>query len=909
MVNIANLFNTLEAILGSYPFLLLVFTCFFILKAYIITCLVGFSLTAPKTNRALFFLICVLLASMTDNCAWILKLVRTLFLPAIDFRIYTLCIRLAWAFLAVQYQALALFIESLVEQKFTLKKYHLPFLIISSCFFLFFTGLGIVNFNCLKSVDRPQIEFLMQKIAILYVLFPLILTAVFITIRKLDDKRLPRILTKQIKILIISFLAPYWLSDFLQIYPFHFSYTWITNSYTFVSISNILLIYTVYYCSRKVMGLRFLNLKGHVAQPSIDFNFMETFKTTLEQFSRVTSEQELNHITQGFFKESFGMPLNKTNLYIRKIHAKKEHPNPFLDDSNQIVTLVEGFIGAHDQLMYQAIKKHKILIYDELTFSNFYERQDERSMLIAFLDSINADLFLPIYQKERLTGYIITDRLARLNIFYGDVERDEMLVFASYLNNIINLLENRNLDTLIAQEKSLNEELYRKHQEINQYKESIRSFLRNSTQKSTGIIFYKNRHFIFGNQVAKEMIRININMQEGHPLTKALKRVAQQVEAYKAPQTQFAKDTQGNTLILSGVPNLESNNVIITVSYPEISDIIKKQIDMLKDPSERDYLLYLETTKSGKLINQLIPSCGETFLNFKIELLKISLSKKAIVLNMPDQDLMPTVELLHHISLRERLHTLDLHSPSQNFDIAMKLFGINPIFGLTNQERPLLEKLNNTGTLFIKNIDFIDLETQKYLAEFIRYGVYRTFKSEQKESSNVRIICSTSKNLQHLVQEGLFAQELFNELKQTTLVMPSLTTLPEKELNNLADGFTEQAVRTQTFKNLLTLTNKDKSKLAQKRPASLQELKTKVQHILMHKSKQNDLYQETQFESVYEMNDPELDTIKNLGKYALKDQKAMQLLWDKFQNQNKIALFLGVNRSSVNRRCKMYNLK
>ena len=54
-----------------------------------------------------------------------------------------------------------------------------------------------------------------------------------------------------------------------------------------------------------------------------------------------------------------------------------------------------------------------------------------------------------------------------------------MLVFASYLSNIINLLQNRNLEMLIQQEKELKEELYSKHQEINQYKESIRSFLRN----------------------------------------------------------------------------------------------------------------------------------------------------------------------------------------------------------------------------------------------------------------------------------------------------------------------------------------------------------------------------------------------------------------------------------------------
>jgi hypothetical protein len=52
----------------------------------------------------------------------------------------------------------------------------------------------------------------------------------------------------------------------------------------------------------------------------------------------------------------------------------------------------------------------------------------------------------------------------------------------------------------------------------------------------------------------------------------------------------------------------------------------------------------------------------------------------------------------------------------------------------------------------------------------------------------------------------------------------------------------------------------------------------------------------------------ELVAAARLGKKALQDERVMVMLWNKFQNQNKISVFLGVNRSSVNRRCKEYNL-
>src|SRR5207237_8781195 len=112
-----------------------------------------------------------------------------------------------------------------------------------------------------------------------------------------------------------------------------------------------------------------------------------------------------------------------------------------------------------------------------------------------FLDGIKHDIFLTIYENEKLMAYIIIDRQARIEKFYSNVESDEFIVFGSYLGNIINLLQNKSLDVLIEQEQRLRNEVYHTHQEIEQYKESIRSFLRADKTKNIGIIFYKNRQF------------------------------------------------------------------------------------------------------------------------------------------------------------------------------------------------------------------------------------------------------------------------------------------------------------------------------------------------------------------------------------------------------------------------------
>lgn len=904
------LFHYFDAIFSYLPFLFTVTILSFTSKIYFLANLILQShKTIPNNKRPWFLLVLVLVSAMIVDTAWIVLLVKLLWVPFLDDRIFFFVLRLSWGFFAVQYQALMLFIENLIEESQKINIRQKLFIALSFIPFVFSIFLAFFNINCKQGQDRPDIEFLMRTSENIYLLLILVPICLTITLWKLRTKDLPKILKSQLKIFIPALIVPVWLLDILQMFPLAFSPTWITNSYSAVTLTTILLTMAFFFCARRVVALRFLNFREHV-ESLARFNFIDGFKDVLEQLSHATSTAELRHITQTLFKESFGIPLTKTKLFVRKISDAEKivTDNTILHGDSRIVSLVENFMSTQQTGIHAYIFAKKILIYDEIAFSNFYEQSNESQAIISFLESIDADIFLPIYEKQNVIAYIIVDRHARPDRLYGNVEHDEMLVFSSYLGNIINLLQTRNLPQLIKQEKELKEEIYHKHQEIHQYKESIRSFLRTNQQREIGILFYKNRHFVFGNKAAKDLIHININTQEGHALTRALKQVTRHVEDYKTPYTTFAQDKDGNKLVLAGVPHLEQSTVIITVYHPEIADIIKKQIDLLQDPSKWDYLLYLETTQSGKLINQLIPASGEKLLNFKIALLKVALSKKAILLEMPTEDLHAAVEIIHHISLRQTIYTLTLQGPVRNQDTAIKLFGINPLFGMPQSSKPLLDQLHETGTLFIENVHFLDMETQEYLAEFLRYGMYRIFKSDQKVASNVRVICSTNQNLHTLTQEGSFSKSLLNELKQSTVTMPSLLTLSEDELSTLAEGFIEQAVKTQDLKNMLELTDKEKSRLAHHRPVSLQELKDKIQQLLVNKSVKNNIFSETQFDPAYHLSDPQLIEAARLGKHALRDPRLMAMLWDKFKSQAKIATFLGVNRSSVNRRFKDFKL-
>lgn len=863
-------------------------------------------------RRSCILLILVLVGGILSDFSWSLIVIRAILFPALSHSFCLFSIRIAWAFAIVQYHAIALLIESLIEKKlFGIRQKIL--IGISSVFFVALIVLIVLSLTT-HYAFQSHIEIFITKILSQYGLFPLILLSLAITISKLHTYDIPRLLKIQVKVFIKTTIVPFIiLENAAYIYPLSIIRSYGDNKYAFSSLATIILVYSIFYCTRQVIGLRFLNFKSHVETATGSFPLINNFRVVLEQFGTVTNARELVHITKTFFEQSFNIYPHKTHLYLHLPTGQDEPPAQ--PDQREI--MVEHFLELHhpSSESQPLFKSGEAFFLDDLAFDDFYNVNHKPDML-QLMYALDADIFIPIMDKEQLIAYIIIDRGSRANDtrgkneLYDETEHDYMIVFSDYLGNIISLLRDESFDQLLHQKKTLEEDVFLRHQEMNQYKESMQSFIKSSNGREIGIIFYKNSRFVLGNKCARDFIPIDLNLHSGHPITKQLKKIAQQIYEYKTPQTCLITGQDGEKMVVSGIPNLEHNNIIITLHHPEISDLLRKKTELLNDPQDWGFFLCLETTKMGNLVDQFIPGYGEVLLNFKVKLLKASLGKKAVLLDVCTDDLIPLVELIHSISLREHLHTVTLYEPVTSPELAIKIFGINSLLVTPSQERPLLEKLNHNGTLFIQNIHFLDLETQEYLAEFLRYGMYRKLKSDHKTHSDVRIICSTNKNIYSALQEGTFSKNLFEELQSTTLTMPSLATLATEDLSELVDVIVKQTTAHAHMGPLMCLTEREKQKLLNAHIPSLYELRSKIKNICVEKAKHETLNPETQeppqlFQAAQtSVVDEELLEAVQLGRHALKDKRIMGILWKKFQNQNKIAMFLGVNRSSVNRRCK-----
>lgn len=896
--------------LDHFLFLVLGEITSLILKAIFFAQLAWIFVNQKKNTRYLLSgLLIVILCEIANDIAWLIHIGHYNF-HEVSFEIRTFVIRLAWILCVIEYQTLALFIEQLSQRtriKFQFR--HLASLSLTFSLCAYYIVLAIFNFHVTSNSDRPWFELISLKVVNLAYIHVLVLPAVFIAYRRLQQKKLPNILHQQLKTFIYFLVLPKLVLEFLNNNPLEQIFSFSTpiipkGNYALLSFSTILMTYAVYFCSKRMMGLRFLNIKEHVEE-QYSFSFIDNFKDVLEQLGLVTNIIELKHITQSFFESAFDLPKSRVRVLLRKTDKAADLQDEFIAHD---IKQIENFINLD---LYGSISKHlrqeKIYIRDELEFTHFYDSQDRIGAILQFLSAIDADVFIPIYEKQSIIGCIIIDHDARPGHLYNTTERDEMVIYASYLGNIINLLLNRTLDSLVAQEKELREELFNKHQELNHLKESMNTLLQRNDERSYGLIYYKSKKFSAGNQTTQELLGYDVSTDADNRVQRIIRKMVKQVIEYKTSQVLYTENLEGKRLKLTALLSPDSYHVLVLCETPSFNEHIAPLVRSLKNPSDWDYLLYLETTPSGQLINQLIPSNSKTTLDFKINLMKIALNKKATLLQLPEEDIVPTVELIHHINLRKKLEILSINEPEKDQSWAIKLFGVNPLLS-DEQHESILERLHTSGTLFINNIHNLSLETQELLAEYLRTGYFKILRSDRKVAAHVHFMCASPKNLSQLVDKKLFSNALYNQLSTMTLSLPTLLTLPEEEITLLAEQYAQQAVKSKALTPLFDLTDKDKNYLLEQRPISLHALKELVLELVQNKGQQTKASTNDLFDPAYGVTDPKVVAAIRLGKHALKDQQSLFVLWQTFKSQTKIATLLGVNRSSVNRRCREYNL-
>ena len=874
------------------------------IKSYLLYFSSKYAINSKQFNAAFFTFLLIIIGTILEDAAWALKLLRTLkYLD--NYCLVIFSIRMAWVFCIIHYQALINFSNLLIP--FSYKNIFLNILAkiseytvltISTACSLIFLFLAFFKYH-LTAQPRFQFDFVPFKlidinneidlihsvywylIAITFINFLLLAWKLYFANNK--QIKVPSLVRKQVKILAIGIIAPRLFSEFIQAYQFsyHKNATLVQPLYC---LSCILSIVMFYFCIKRILGLRLLNFSSQI-NLSNKSKFIDELKISLEQLNNIKSINELDYIIQRLFEKSFEISPEDSLLYIRpQILEQSTRKNQSADKIVEMLLL---------------ITEQQIINYEEIEFNNFYNKQPNHDTILKCMESLNIALFVPIKHQETILGAIAIK--GNYSKIFSKNEHEEIVMFVRYLANTINTIKQTNLDRLVNKCKKIEEELYQKHHEIRQYKESLRTLLKNNQDKSIAVLYYKNRKFVFANQAAKNMLTFNINKYDGHPFAKVLRQIAQQVEQYKSSQIKYYQDPIDNKkYVISALPHLEQNNIIVTINYAEATDIIKEQISNLKNATDWDYLLYLETTQSGIFINNLIPGNSETLINFKIDLLKLSLTKKSILISSNPEDTSLLIDLIHNISLKENINNFEVRRNLSNEQIKKIIFGSKQLLDET------IGIINTSGTLVINNIELLPLDIQDELAETIKYGTFYPYKSNFPEQTEARIIFTTQEFPEKLLEDSLISSKLYKELQTTTIEFPTLSLLRDEELIDLAKSIADKNNNLESIGGMFELSSKDKERLINRKPESLTKLTQMITELINKRILV--LEPEKNIDPAYDISDQKVIEAARLGKRALKDPDLMLALWKTFKNQNQIADFLKVNRSSVNRRCREFKI-
>ena len=121
-----------------------------------------------------------------------------------------------------------------------------------------------------------------------------------------------------------------------------------------------------------------------------------------------------------------------------------------------------------------------------------------------------------------------------------------------------------------------------------------------------------------------------------------------------------------------------------------------------------------------------------------------------------------------------------------------ELFGYKAgAFTDAKKDKPGRFALANGGTLFLDEIGEIPISLQVKLLRVLETKEYEPLGASRPEKVDVRIIAATNQNLEKLVEEGRFRQDLFYRLNVARIHLPPLRERKE-DISLLVDHFIEK---------------------------------------------------------------------------------------------------------------------
>jgi DNA-binding NtrC family response regulator len=187
---------------------------------------------------------------------------------------------------------------------------------------------------------------------------------------------------------------------------------------------------------------------------------------------------------------------------------------------------------------------------------------------------------------------------------------------------------------------------------------------------------------------------------------------------------------------------------------------------------------------------------------------------------------------IHNLSRRSKAKFVAVHCAALSPQLLeSELFGHEKgaFTGASERRIGRFEQANG-GTLFLDEVGEIDASTQvKLLRVMSEDRAYERVGGNQTLHADVRLIAATNKNLEKLVREGKFRDDLFFRLNVVRITMPPLRERKE-DIPLLVRGFLKQFGKANDKPLLDLTTDATNALLTYDWPGNVRELRTAIEH-------------------------------------------------------------------------------
>jgi two-component system nitrogen regulation response regulator NtrX len=343
------------------------------------------------------------------------------------------------------------------------------------------------------------------------------------------------------------------------------------------------------------------------------------------------------------------------------------------------------------------------------------------------------------------------------------------------------------------------------------------------------------------------------------------------------------------------------------ISIDKVSILLKNVLDMQKERSEKRSLLnklrqniaIIGNSSSAKKIKELISKVAPTN-SWVLVQGEQGVGKELVAMN------------IHYLSQRAGQSFVDFKCAHMTEDlIEGELFGYEKgsVIG-SDEERNGSFDLANKGTLFLDDVDCLPLAVQARLLKYLEEHKIQRVGGSKQIDLDVRIIAATTKNLQELVEKGLFREDLYYRLHVVPFSIPPMRERKE-DIEPLIFHFSEKSCLSNGYPEKKFSTKAVKELVKHDWPGNVREIKNFIERIYILTPDENVDVHDLTFAG---LNQKGGDAFADIGSFReARSQFEREYIVKKINENNgnisKTAEAIGLERSYLHRKIKNFGIE